>query len=126
MIDELDYIAGSDGVINYSEFLAATLDVKTFFNDTKLRAVFQMFDGDGNGSISEENMRLAFQKLGYELSRNEIHAMMKKHDVGMNGTLEFEEFKILFGLEDKNSGLANSIKVDRPGTVALENLETEQ
>lgn len=39
MIDELDFVAGGDGKINYSEFLAATLDV-TIFNESKLRAVF--------------------------------------------------------------------------------------
>jgi hypothetical protein len=30
MIDELDFVAGGEGEINFSEFLAATLDVKSF------------------------------------------------------------------------------------------------
>lgn len=38
LIAEMDY--AGNGKINYSEFLAATLDVKTFLNDTRLRAIF--------------------------------------------------------------------------------------
>ncbi len=33
MIDELDYIKGGEGEINFSEFLAATLDEATFFTE---------------------------------------------------------------------------------------------
>lgn len=62
MIQEMDY--AGNGKINYSEFLAATLDVKTFLNDTRLRAIFQQFDTDNSGFITEENLYYAFQKLG--------------------------------------------------------------
>ncbi len=44
MIDELDFVVGGDGEINFSEFLAATLDVRSFFKESKLRAVFAIFD----------------------------------------------------------------------------------
>lgn len=62
MMEELNYTG--DGKINYSEFLAATIEIKTFFNDAKLRTVFSMFDTDGEGRISESDMHFAFQKLG--------------------------------------------------------------
>lgn len=65
MLNELNY-SGS-GKINYSEFLAATLDTKLIFNDAKLRAVFSMFDADGRGEISKEDLHFAFEKLGQEL-----------------------------------------------------------
>lgn len=58
MIEELNYVG--NGKINYSEFLAATIEVKTFFNDAKLRSVFSMFDTDGEGKISESDMHFAF------------------------------------------------------------------
>ena len=38
MIKESDYSGA--GRINYSEFIAATIDVKQFLTDTKLRSVF--------------------------------------------------------------------------------------
>lgn len=58
MIDELDYYG--NGEINYSEFLSATVDTKTFLNDAKLKSVFSMFDTDGSGEITEQNMFYAF------------------------------------------------------------------
>ena len=38
IIDEVDYFGNKR--INYSEFLMATLDVRSFLNDNKLRAIF--------------------------------------------------------------------------------------
>lgn len=66
MIQDLDY--AGNGRINYSEFIAATVDVHTFFSDQKLRCVFSIFDTEGIGKITAEEMRFAFQKLGQELS----------------------------------------------------------
>ena len=49
MIDELDYVSGGEGEINYSEFLAATLDMNRLLDERKLKAVFSIFDTDGKG-----------------------------------------------------------------------------
>ena len=46
LIREIDY--AGNGKINYSEFLAATIDCKQFFDDQKFRVVFSMFDLEGN------------------------------------------------------------------------------
>lgn len=62
LMAELDY--AGNGKINYSEFLAATVNARTFFDDTRLRVVFSMFDIKGNNEISPEEMKIAFQKLG--------------------------------------------------------------
>lgn len=58
MMLDLDY--AGNGQINYSEFIAATVDVQTFFSDSKLRCVFSIFDTDGTGKITAEEMQLAF------------------------------------------------------------------
>ena len=44
MITEVDY--QGNGKINYSEFLAATLNLNTMIDDAKLKAIFEMFDTD--------------------------------------------------------------------------------
>jgi len=44
--------------------MAATIDVKSFLTDDKLRSVFALFDTDGSGKITEVNLLFAFQKLG--------------------------------------------------------------
>lgn len=58
MIKESDY--SGTGQINYSEFIAATIDVKKFLSDTKLRSVFSLFDTDHSGKITIENLHDAF------------------------------------------------------------------
>jgi Ca2+-binding EF-hand superfamily protein len=112
MIDELDYVSGAVGEINYSEFLAATMDAKSFLKETKLRAVFSIFDTDGNGTISEENLKFAFSKLGFEVPKSEIQETMRKYDIGNDGTIDFEEFMMIFGIGEKQHAQQETIDTD--------------
>ena len=94
MMDELD--SYGNGKINYSEFLAATVDVNTFLTEEKLKSVFCMFDTDNSGMITETNMQHAFSKLGLNVAGDELDAIMKAHDLDKNGQLSFDEFKMIF------------------------------
>ena len=62
IISQADY--HGNNMINYSEFLAATIDVHRFLTDSRLKAVFHQFDTDSSGKITKENIFLAMQKLG--------------------------------------------------------------
>ena len=104
MIKEVDYYG--NGKINYSEFLAATINVNTFMTDQKLQTIFQQFDTDNSGHITHENIKNAMQKLGLEISKKEIEEMISKHDVKGNNVLDFEEFALIF------KGMAEQ---DKPG-----------
>ena len=44
-------------VIFNLEFLAATMDKSLFMKSEKLRSAFQLFDKDGNGKISPEELK---------------------------------------------------------------------
>ena len=66
IIDEVDYFG--NGKINYTEFLVATLDVKSFLDDNKLQAVFNQFDTDGSGVITKENIITAMNKIGHDIT----------------------------------------------------------
>ena len=57
IIDEVDYAANNK--INYTEFLAATMDLHQFLDEHKLLAVFRQFDTDNSGQITEENIYYA-------------------------------------------------------------------
>jgi calcium-dependent protein kinase len=50
LVKQIDY-AGNNK-IKYSEFLSATADISTFLNDSRLRAIFQIFDTDNSGVIT--------------------------------------------------------------------------
>jgi len=61
-----------------------------------MQAIFQQFDTDNSGKITQENIYLAMQKLGQELGKEEIKEMIQKHDIKGDGVLSYEEFKCVF------------------------------
>lgn len=78
--------------INYTEFLAATID-ETYLTDERLHGVFNTFDVDNSGAISVENMRQTFSKFGKEITAGEIEEVLAKHDKNGQLSINFEEFK---------------------------------
>ena len=66
IIAEVDYFGNKR--INYTEFLVATLDVKSFLDDQKLEAVFKQFDTDNSGVITQDNIVNAMQKMGHAIT----------------------------------------------------------
>lgn len=50
----------NNGAINYTEFIAATLDQTRYLNEAKrIRDAFNVFDKDGDGVIDEEEIKEA-------------------------------------------------------------------
>jgi len=43
----------NSGTINYTEFLAATMNTTTFLKESYLKTAFDMFDQDGSGKIDK-------------------------------------------------------------------------
>jgi calcium-dependent protein kinase len=62
IIDEIDYLG--NGVINYTEFLTATMGIKSLLTEERLHNLFSQFDVDDTGFISSENLKEAFIRLG--------------------------------------------------------------
>ncbi len=58
IITNIDY--AGNGLINYSEFLAATISIKSVLTYDKLWALFKHFDTDETGVITPENIKEAF------------------------------------------------------------------
>lgn len=45
------------GTINYTEFLAATMDATTFLREAYLRTAFKMIDSDHSGKIDANELK---------------------------------------------------------------------
>lgn len=58
--------------------------------------MFSIFDTDGTGLITTENVQLAFQKLGQDLSLEEVQQIINEHDSSKDGQISFDEFKAIF------------------------------
>ena len=63
IINEIDYEGNNK--INYSEFLAATIETKKILDENKLLLLFQEFDVDNSGSITKENLKEKFKIKWY-------------------------------------------------------------
>jgi calcium-dependent protein kinase len=82
------------GEINYTEFLAATIDANVFLREDYLRTAFNMFDKDRSGKIDNEEViaLLSGEDLSVHVSKNAIGAAMKEIDANGDGEIDFEEF----------------------------------
>jgi calcium-dependent protein kinase len=47
----------NSGQIDYTEFLAATIDAQIYMRDDYIRTAFDMFDSDGNGAIDKNELK---------------------------------------------------------------------
>jgi len=90
-LEEIIKAVDSDGsgVIDYSEFLATTLDKKTYLQEENVWAAFRAFDLNGDGRISQEELREVFKD---EHVQAEFGEQMKKIDTDGDGFIDFEEF----------------------------------
>jgi calcium-dependent protein kinase len=89
-----DIDADGSGKIDYTEFLAATLDQKMYLQDSVCWAAFGKFDKDGSGDISLDELKLV---LGDEdvqdvMAIKNAEEIMKQIDEDGNGTINFDEF----------------------------------
>ncbi|KAI7898096.1 uncharacterized protein BX663DRAFT_526204 [Cokeromyces recurvatus] len=60
-----------------------------------LKLCFGKFDKNGDGLISEDELKEVMKGLGENLSNEEIKDMMKDADANQDGYIDFEEFKAL-------------------------------
>ncbi|KAI9468478.1 MAG: hypothetical protein EXX96DRAFT_590767, partial [Benjaminiella poitrasii] len=60
-----------------------------------LRLCFGKFDKNGDGLISEDELKEVMNGLGERLSDEEIKDMMKDADTNQDGYIDFQEFKAL-------------------------------
>ncbi|KAK7113927.1 hypothetical protein V1264_000079 [Littorina saxatilis] len=58
----------------------------------ELREAFRLFDKDGDGSISTDELGTVMRNLGQFPSIDELNTMLKEIDIDGDGTFSFEEF----------------------------------
>jgi calcium-dependent protein kinase len=79
------------GTIDYNEFVMAATNRQNILNKEKLEATFRMFDKDGSGSISAEEIR---SFLGNSFTdQKSMDAIIKEVDANGDGEISLVEFK---------------------------------
>jgi calcium-dependent protein kinase len=83
--------ADNSGFIDYTEFIVATVNTDEFNSNEFLQAAFKMFDKDGSGSISADEIKSVLG-FGSNVDKAAIEAIVKQVDANGDGDISFEEF----------------------------------
>lgn len=85
------------GEINYTEFLAATMDASLFMREEYLRGTFKMFDKDNSGKIdaAEVVQMLQGEDMTNIVSKDAIEIALQEIDENGDGEIDFEEFMLM-------------------------------
>eukprot|EP00408_Alexandrium_pacificum_P021554 CAMPEP_0171199366 /NCGR_PEP_ID=MMETSP0790-20130122/23427_1 /TAXON_ID=2925 /ORGANISM="Alexandrium catenella, Strain OF101" /LENGTH=585 /DNA_ID=CAMNT_0011664711 /DNA_START=16 /DNA_END=1774 /DNA_ORIENTATION=- len=122
ILEEVD--TNGTGVIDYTEFLAATLDRKMYLQEDICWAAFRVFDRDGNGRISKEEIALVLGDGDVaSVAMRDIAELMQDVDQNGDGEIDFEEFMAMMrgggGKSDRRASRGTGRPKAPPGRVTL-------
>merc|ERR1711862_223203 len=82
------------GAVEYTEFLAATLDRKLYSDEDVCRAAFRVFDRDGDGQIGPSELKhMLSTNLPVNIRRSRVVSdIIKEVDENGDGMIDFQEF----------------------------------
>merc|ERR1712046_200600 len=91
MIADVD--ENNDGTIDFEEFTMLMKMQMTHQDNTEnLTKAFKVFDADGSGSITREELHKVMTTLGEPLTEEEVDIMMRDADKDGGGTISYSEF----------------------------------
>jgi len=91
ILKEVD--SDGSGVIDYTEFLAATLDKKVYMCEDVCWQAFRLFDKNGDGKIDKNEIGAIFADDNVKASTSkDISELMADIDKNGDGEIDFQEF----------------------------------
>lgn len=70
-------------------------DLLTLQQITEFKEAFAVFDKDGDGSITADDVAEVFLAIGHNVSQKKLQLMMEEADLDANGVIDFPEFLTL-------------------------------
>lgn len=84
--------SNQNGLIDYTEFIAACLQSSSYLKENHLKAAFSFFDKDGSGTISRSELRQCLQSEDFAMTEEEINTMLEGVDADGDGEVDYQEF----------------------------------
>ena len=91
----IELLKGADtdksGSIDYTEFLAATMDAQIYLRDDYLRTAFDMFDTDGSGKIDKQELIgiLSGDDIQSQIPKDQLIQYLQEVDQNGDGEIDF-------------------------------------
>lgn len=87
-MDSID--VDKNGKINYTEFLASSLEKDELFKVDNLKKMFKLLDKDGNGSIDRNELKTLFTDNAIDsIHGKSIDQIFDACDKDKSGTIDF-------------------------------------
>lgn len=83
------------GSIDYTEFIASTMDKKVYLKNERLYEAFKNFDKDGSGKISVKEISSVIHADNEDFGN--IEKVVQKYDLNGDGEIDYEEFCSMMG-----------------------------
>ena len=93
IVDQPQADTDGNGTIDFMEFIEMMPRQERDDNaEEEMIEAFRIFDTDGNGSITADELRQIFNNLGEKLTDEEISDMIKEADTDGDGEINYQEF----------------------------------
>ncbi|KAL4500065.1 hypothetical protein ABPG73_011173 [Tetrahymena malaccensis] len=91
------------GEIDYSEWVAATINRENLLSKQRLELAFKMFDQDGSGTVTKDELKQMFQGMG-NVDDKVWKQLLNEVDDNGDGQISYKEFKeMMLKLIDPNA-----------------------
>eukprot|EP01015_Nassula_variabilis_P004025 TRINITY_DN1276_c0_g1_i1.p1 TRINITY_DN1276_c0_g1~~TRINITY_DN1276_c0_g1_i1.p1 ORF type:complete len:159 (-),score=26.13 TRINITY_DN1276_c0_g1_i1:118-594(-) len=91
IMDAVD--SNKSGVIDYTEFVTASINRQKMLTKKRLEAVFKIFDKDGNGSITPQELKAILGSQSNQLNNELLDQIIGEVDENNDGEISYKEFK---------------------------------
>lgn len=91
-----------DGVIDFNEFVQLIKPImpKDANISDEIMKAFRVFDRNGDGYVTAEELRIALLNLGEKLTEEEAERFIEDADIDGDGRINYEEFVAFMTKED--------------------------
>lgn len=90
LLDAMDL--DQDGLIDYQEFMQATISRQTVMNDQNLDEAFNLMDLNGDGNISKEELEEVFSAHPKDELKQMVDEVLAECDKNNDGQISKDEF----------------------------------
>ena len=84
--------SNNNGLIDYTEFIAACLQSQNYLKENHLKQAFAYFDKDDSGTISREELKACLQDEEMTLDDDMINKMISEVDTNKDGQIDYNEY----------------------------------